>query len=297
MKKKHSYEIDDLSSRYTSNAIQFNNFVITAPLVSSTNVCQSGHKKVCLPGWHTRTRIYDHYIIHYVLSGKGTYTAQNKTHSISTGDLFLINPYESIYYQADSKEPWTYYWVGFKGHEAKNLINSSIFSSNNLVFHYGLDEVLPDIFDHLSYPTKESPAQEYELLSYLYQLFTQILKPSQVVLSSYDRYLAIATDYIHQNYFRTDLSVVEISNYIGIDRTHLYRVFSKTLDLSIQNYIVEYRLEKAISLLTHTNFSLKVISGNCGFENQSYFSSTFKKYYHITPLQYRKSYLKNDKNV
>ena len=65
--------------------------------------------------------IRDHYLIHLVVSGKGSYKVGGKTYDLVPGDLFLIKPNQLIVYCADSADPWEYYWVGFNGACANRL--------------------------------------------------------------------------------------------------------------------------------------------------------------------------------
>jgi len=47
------------------------------------------------------------------------------------------------------------------------------------------------------------------------------------------------------------------------------------------------RIEKATLLLLKTNLSLTEIASQSGFEDQSWFSKTFKKFMHLSPGKYR----------
>jgi hypothetical protein len=87
--------------------------------------CDSQHK------WGPATR--DHYLIHYISAGKGVFKYGGTSYSLSTGDMFLIFPGQISSYEADSGDPWEYYWVGFNGTEAQRLINLSGFSKENPV--------------------------------------------------------------------------------------------------------------------------------------------------------------------
>ena len=82
--------------------------------VVSLSVYNVGNQK-CTPGYEWGPGIRDHYLIHYVSSGKGTYTVHGITYELEAGDAFLVRPNTEISYRADNKEPWTYYWVGFAG--------------------------------------------------------------------------------------------------------------------------------------------------------------------------------------
>lgn len=297
-KKGRSIIYENLARRKDSLNTKFNDFTLNPPTTSSMTVYQSGHKSNCEPGWHTRIRTYDHYIIHYVLDGKGTYYAPAGTYPVKKGDLFLIRPDESIHYQADWSTPWTYYWVGFNGGEAPNIVGLCGFSDTCLLRSYTRDDALTEVMRRLAYPESQGIAREYELLSGLYQVFSLLMRTHvQRSVSKTEQYLNRAIEFIQQKYSDSDLRVSDIAGYVGIDRTYLYRLFYDTFQLSVQDFVLDFRLSKAKSLLKYSDSSVGVIADSCGFENQSYFSTIFKKSFHRTPLQYRKEHQRSDSSV
>ena len=59
-----------------------------------------------------------------------------------------------------------------------------------------------------------------------------------------------------------------------------------------QQYIIEFRIKKACSLLRKSSYSISRISDLVGFSSQAYFSKVFKKTLNITPFEYRKTFIK-----
>ena len=57
------------------------------------------------------------------------------------------------------------------------------------------------------------------------------------------------------------------------------------------NYMTEYRLDKSTDLLVNTTISITEIAYSCGFSGSSYYCEIFKKYYGLTPKQYRSAHL------
>ena len=85
-------------------------------------------------GWHQRQSrrrfgpgVRDHYILHYVLSGKGVYTCEGETYPVGRQEVFLIRPGERICYEADAHTPWAYAWIGFEGEGAERLLRAAGF--------------------------------------------------------------------------------------------------------------------------------------------------------------------------
>jgi transcriptional regulator, araC family (arabinose-binding/dimerisation), putative len=67
--------------------------------------------------------------------------------------------------------------------------------------------------------------------------------------------------------------------------------FKKQLGISCMEYIIQYRLKKAAHLLQHSDQAIIDIASQSGFNNLSNFNRQFKKYYQVTPSQYRKACL------
>ena len=76
-----------------------------------------------------------HYLIHFILNGKGIFQKGDKTYHLETGQGFFIEPDELTFYQADAKEPWEYLWVGFNGTMVPELLKQIGLSSSQPVFH------------------------------------------------------------------------------------------------------------------------------------------------------------------
>ena len=55
------------------------------------------------------------YLLHVVLDGKGQFRVNGTTYNLKRGDIFLINPDDMIYYQADRNEHWEYRWGRVNG--------------------------------------------------------------------------------------------------------------------------------------------------------------------------------------
>ena len=288
-RKQQSIHYADLASRKGTPNVRLNDFTLFPPNYSQMTVCQSGHKSFCQPGWHTSLNTYDHYILHYILSGSGTYYAPSGTFHVAQGEFFLIRPNESIHYQADFETPWTYYWVGFNGISADSILELCGFSDDILVRSYGIDPEMENVMHELAYPNLRSLSREYALLGSLFHLFsllisTHIRKPLQKSV----QYLHTALEFIQQRYPYSDLRISDIASFVGIDRTYLYRIFYESFGMSIQDFILQLRLKKAQSFLKYSDTPLSAIAANCGFETQAYFSSVFKRHFHISPLQYRR---------
>ena len=94
------------------------------------------------------------------------------------------------------------------------------------------------------------------------------------------------------------LSLQQVSHELEINPAYLSREFSKYFDnLSFGDYIRKLRIEKAISLMNDTVYSLTEIAYLTGFSDQSHFNRIFKKQTGQNPSVYKKSILKSKKDT
>ena len=107
-------------------------------------------------------------------------------------------------------------------------------------------------------------------------------------LASSQARLQLMMQYIHQNY-QCNLSLDNIADYAGLSKSTILNLFQKYLHTTPINYLINYRLNEAAILLSKTEKKIITISNETGFNNVDYFCRLFKKHYHMTPTEYRKS--------
>lgn len=96
--------------------------------------------------------------------------------------------------------------------------------------------------------------------------------------------------YIQENYTER-ISVKELCRKFGITEKTLYQIIKKLTDKTVNNFITDLRINRAISLLQNGNLSISEIADKTGFDDYNYFIRLFKKRTGFTPLNYRKNCL------
>lgn len=252
-----------------------------------------------LPLYSFGPHIRNHYLFHYVISGCGTLVIRNsnkedQSYSIRSGQGFLIMPGQVTTYTADKHHPWEYTWIEFDGMHAKEALMLSGLSAENPVYHSANKLYTTKMKDTMLYMAQHPDETVFNLISNLY-LFLDCLTrssasktiPQSSNMSKY--YLEWAFAYIDQN-FQNNISVSDIAKSCKIHRNYLGRIFREQLGTSPQEFLITYRMNKAIQLLATTKLSIKDISNAVGYPNQLHFSRAFKNVYGIPPTQWRKEH-------
>ena len=266
-----------------------NSYKVKEREMTSLSVYNVGFQQ-CEPLYQWGPGIRDHYLIHYVVSGRGFYQIDEKKYTLNPGDTFLIYPHTKVTYFADKDLPWEYYWVGFWGSDASTILGATDFSPESPVI-YG-DSFSDSIRDHIFkiYEARGNDAfHATAMTGRLYLTLARFIKDSahrpEINETSYT-YVQKAIDYIHYHY-SYPVSVDEVADYVGISRSQLFRAFKTHLSKSPKEYLTEFRIRQACTLLKHSSLSIGVIAASVGFDNGLYFSKVFNKVKGMSPTAYR----------
>ena len=81
--------------------------------------------------------------------------------------------------------------------------------------------------------------------------------------------------------------VEELSERLGVSKSHLVRMFTAALGIPPGRYLTKVRVEAAMRLLLHREYTLDVIASLCGFSGANYLCRVFKKETGHSPAQWR----------
>lgn len=263
-----------------------------------------GHSE-CLPlhSYGPGTRPY--YLMHFVLSGKGRLVVNKTEYLIEEKQIFLIEPDQMVFYQADKENPWTYSWVGFNGKLAPYFIHrlGSVIRPSQKDFlqkslrKQGLLEILISIKND---STKNDLYTNGILLLLLSKVGTFIENskelPERKSRQNSESHVQQAISIVEDFYGR-DLTVQYIADKLNLNRSYLSEIFSKQMGVPLKKYILDFRITQSEEFLFTSDWSVDYISQICGFSSPSYFSKIFKEYHGISPTEYRKNRHKRERQI
>lgn len=109
-----------------------------------------------------------------------------------------------------------------------------------------------------------------------------LLKKNAVISKS----IVQCMEYIY-NHINRRITVQDLAEHTGLSPSYLSRLFKKELGISISDYILEKKIEKAQNFLKYSDYSLIEIANYLAFSSQSHFIQAFKKMVGVTPKKYR----------
>jgi len=99
-----------------------------------------------------------------------------------------------------------------------------------------------------------------------------------------------AFNFIKDNY-KKEVSLEKVAKEVHMTVPSFCRYFKSQTNKTFIQFLIEYRINNALKLLTQSDKDIKNISYECGFNNYSHFNRSFKKINLISPSDYRKKIL------
>ena len=233
------------------------------------NPITTGYQK-CEPLFSRGMKKIDYYIIHYVISGKGSLVLEGKFYKICANQAFIIPPNTRYFYQADEYDPWEYVWINFDGTQAVQFLN---LKSPVVNIDYSF-------FKNLS-SCKEYAGQEAEYIAgRLFLIMVEITKKTYI-----SNYVLMVKNYITA-YYSQDIKISEIADTIGLNRKYLAKIFKKSTGKTMSEFLLEVRMRMALACISNGETKVKTIAKMVGFEDPLFFSRQFKIYFGISPTEF-----------
>ena len=259
----------------------------TVPFILNENIKRTATLRSENQNWHESIEIQ------FCKEGDGFVLIDGKCHAFSKGDIALIDS-GAIHYTFSNT----------------NMIYSCIIVSTDFCKQMGIDyhklsfvpllqnEKLSGLFEEIcNIYENESNLRLAKLNHLLLEMLIEIVNGYSSVknmASLEQKELATVKKvllYIRENY-RTRITLDSITKHVLTDKYTLCKIFKKSTGQTIFENINAFRCMRAAEYLRDGKNVCKAAS-LCGFENNSFFTKTFKKYMGVLPSKYlsQKSYL------
>lgn len=282
---KYTNDSTDSKSRYLYYVFRDERFI-------DLNLYQFGWEK-CVPLHQFGPAIRNHFLFHYVVSGKGRLDTDQSV-CIHSGQGFILYPNQISTYYADEEDPWEYIWLEFDGLRANESITLAGMSADSPVYTPVSAEAGAEIHRLMTYIVEHPNDPPMRLVSYGMLLLVELVQSSSKQVNTSNKrlrdfYLRQAIDYVNANY-QNDITIEEIAAASGLNRNYFGRLFKETMGKTPQQFLLHYRMAKAAELLRSSRMTIKDIGASVGYENQLHFSRAFKGVFGTAPLQYRRNH-------
>jgi len=235
----------------------------------------------------------DYYILLYCTSGEGWYKVGEKSFTIIENQFVVLPPDTPYSFGANRTNPWTIYWVHFKGALASSFFNlpviprqilpeadsrlqdriqlfEEIYSNLELSFHS----------DHYIYA---SICLFHFLGSFKYVEQFRRIRNIDIIENGFSER---AIYYMREN-VEHNLTLEHLAKHFKLSPSHFSARFQQETKQSPIKYFITLKIEKACQYIELSNLKISEIFPKLGFQDGAYFSRMFTKIMGISPSKYR----------
>ena len=254
--------------------------------------------RIVVAGWHNVNDLYyfdwkkgvkKTSLLIFTLEGRGFLNIDGKKYNLLPGTLAIIPADMPAYYATEKNCHWTFQWIHYCGRHAEAVTTDTV--------RFG------------GYVLELKEQENVEIMRYMKQMtdsrltgLEKLISESEVV----DGILHIAVKRaIVPNYGESkktlseeiafgiesasEFSISELSKNYHYSPEHIIRVFRKATGMTPYRYWQICRLKKSCIALESEDIPISEIALSCGFKTSSAFGEQFKKYYGMTPGEYRRT--------
>lgn len=222
--------------------------------------------------------------IFWSVKGSGEFTFGDRKEILKQGESIYRMPDEPHVHRALLRE-WHYYWITFDGSDAGKFMNSYGYSQRPMPSGdcpvYLFEEAAKLI-------ANMSPFSQRKLVSVLTDILALMGgcdNDSSRAGNAVREFISLVQD----NYRNASLNINAFADMMGMHRTTLNRLFRQKMMISPVTYLIQFRIQRALSLLRETAMPVSEIADKVGIPQRSHFGKVIRKATGVSPLEYREN--------
>jgi len=249
-------------------------------------------------------KVYDYYLLHHVISGRGLFSIEQQSYTLEAGDSFLISPEQLISYVSDEVDPWHYRWVAFDGTAAARILQEVGFTTHQPIVRMTDSSPILSAMQQIQQAFQSrKPSSHLLATGYLYHIlaaYRDILSHNEELVTP-DQHSQHAVRqmirYLSTQYAQP-ISIEDMAESLGYNRAYLSRIFKQATQMSPVTFLLKLRIDKGRLLLRErTELTIEQISASVGIQDALYFSRQFRRFYAMSPTEYRVAITQKASNI
>lgn len=230
------------------------------------------------------------YIFQYTLSGNGLLEIGSKQYQLSSGTGFFIRyPSDASYYLPDKAEDWEFIFITLHGKQAAKCWEKIIEKYGQVLEIPSNSSIVQELFNILKETKEKEIDNPYTLskkaYSFIMECYAYFKRKSDLALEI-PKNIEESLNFIYNSYDKP-ISLDEIAQASGISKYHFIKKFKESMNVTPNQFLMKYRIRKAMEGLQRTDKSIKAIALSVGFNDANYFSKVFKSLVGTSPGEFR----------
>ena len=231
------------------------------------------------------------HIIIYCVEGSGWVTINKTKMDISPSHFIVIPANTPHKYGAVEADPWTIYWVHFKGDIATYVVDLITEDSQNYLPYLSYNENRIKLFEEICFNLEKGYSADN--LRYVNMIFYHFLS-SLLYEEKYNEAekhrdkdpISLTIDMMQEN-LHANLTLNDFAKFSHLSVSHFSSMFRVRTGFSPVEYFNHLKIQHSCQALAFTGKPIKEIADDLGFSDQYYFSRIFSRFMGIPPSEYR----------
>ncbi|SFS67808.1 AraC family transcriptional regulator [Paenibacillus sp. BC26] len=257
------------------------------------------------PGWQVPEHKHSSYEFHFITSGKGLVRMEEIPFHVEPHHFYLTGP-EIIHAQfSDQQEPMAELCLQCQFTVQENVDRHTFEEAKQLldIFNTPVYCSLPDLRGAIPLFMSCADEANRQLVGYYSAIQSRIagvIISTARMLAGNDLRATYSVPVKRQGYeviletilflednYQHQITLEQVADHVHFSPRHLGRMFKLVTGKTMNRYLTEIRLNRAIHLLRQSDYSLDRIAQEIGFANGSYLSLLFRRVYGYPPSEQR----------
>lgn len=235
----------------------------------------------------------DYAMLIYCTEGEGWCEIGDKRYVLKPNHFIILPPQTPLSFGASEDDPWTIYWIHFRGTSAPFFVNRA---SRPMPIEPGDNSRLQhrfDMFEELYAAFSMAYTPDFMIYA---SMCLHALLASFVLLPQYrhinmvshrdNTFSSRVIHFMHEN-VNQRLTLEDIASQFHYSASHFSLLFRNDTGVSPITYFIRLKVQKACQYIELTGMKLSDIASVLGFGDAAYFTRTFTKVMGMTPSEYR----------
>ena len=236
--------------------------------------------------WHENIELL------YFVEGEGRVVCNFANYNVKAGDIFVVNS-ENLH-MVESDNIIKYYctiidndFCTFNGIPAEDLKFIHIINNSELIKKY--QAIIGYYENTCDFREARIKHSVLDMLVYLLNFvddteYDESAESGEDIEPQNLPNIKLAIKFIKEN-FAKKITVEDISEASGLSRAYFSRKFKSITGFTLVNYVNLVRCQYACQMLKTGKYKINEVAIECGFENMSYFTKTYKKLMGLLPSE------------